>query len=192
MTRTSPALGRGKWNSSMVRGLLGSQNTAPRMNPPELTWYAADENDWLGRLLIFSSVQLPFSRWCGYVDAREQNMEELCFLEEKNFLQKARLRIKLGNAISQLWFCSQLYLVSASSFFFFVFLVRKSAERENKKQKNREGKCELIADEANEYNIITTSHVSSSSSNSCLIQTAQNSAFWISHAGLNNDNNNIM
>ena len=42
LTRTSPALGRGMRNSSMVSGRPGSQNTAPRMKlgPPD-TWYPA-------------------------------------------------------------------------------------------------------------------------------------------------------
>ena len=49
--RTSPALGRGMWNSSMVSGLFGSQNTAPRMYdgnpPPAPTELASEWNETL-------------------------------------------------------------------------------------------------------------------------------------------------
>lgn len=42
LMRSSPDLGRGIWNSSMVRGRLGSQKTVPRMKDgPPATWYPA-------------------------------------------------------------------------------------------------------------------------------------------------------
>lgn len=91
--RISPALGRGMLNSSMVRGLLVSQNTSPRMEPPELTWYAAaaaaaDDDD-----LLITSLS-PLLIWLLFLfNNQEDDNTEPFFFEEKSLLQPLRIII---------------------------------------------------------------------------------------------------
>jgi len=81
LMRISLDLGRGIWNSSMVRGLLGSRYTAPRMNPPGLTWYPPI--DWE------SSPEAPV--WRDLVERAEPTAS---LVKEKRFLTaEARRRI---------------------------------------------------------------------------------------------------